>query len=563
MKKSLTLLIAVVVVSLVITPVVGATDSDGDLVPDAQDKYPNRNDLKYGGTLVIGTYDKPETMDTLRTSVGAWQHMLISEPPIAVSPLGGNRTKMGWIESYDITPDEKTLTLHIKKGVTLHDGTPLNAETYGEIMKNRKKKADMYSLPLRNVPLENITVLDKYSLKIKMTKWTPGFYPELQNESWFGGVGTPNAIERYGKSYGSTEVYGNGPFKFKEWVRGDHITFERFEDYTWAPGFAANPGPAYLDKVIAKIIPEEISMIEMLKSGEVDAIRQVPASKVEKVKKLEGYNVWERSRHKLFYIEYNTRKSPLDEVKVRQALNYAINKKAITEKIFYGTAAPAYNFYLDKAFEEPGTTHMYHYSVEKAEGLLDEAGWSDEDGDGIREKNGKELKFKLWTRLSTYYKKIGIVAQAAWREIGVKAEVKHFDYNALKSQINKGEHEAVVWHHAWPYIGGMVDWWLGSPEKYPYPFMAGLNTSKEKALSKKLKNSKNQAQFLLRARDMVNYVTEMAIGAPIVYPMSTMVFSEEFMNVVPRTHANRIMPFLHDVYSKEVYYENLNELQSQ
>jgi len=557
MRKSLVVILITVVASLLLLNAVAlAVDSDGDMVPDEFDKYPGRNDLKYGGTLVIGTYDVPETMDTLRTSVGVWMHMLISEPPLVESPLGGNIVKMGWIDWYDISDDELKLTLRIKEGVTFHDGVPLNAEAFATILRNRKTHADMYSIPLANVPLENIRVLDEYTVQIEQTKWTPGFYEEIRNESWFGGMGTPNAIERYGPEYGSTMAYGNGPFKLVEWVRGDHLTFVRNEDYNWAPGFAANPGPPYLEKIIVKIIPEEITRIEMLKAGEIDVIRDVPPSKVEEVSQLDGFNFWERSRYKLFYIEYNTNVAPLNELAVRQALNYALDKRAVADTIFYGRAEPAYSFYQSSEFLGLGAKQMYQYDPEKAKELLENAGWIDTNGDGIREKNGEKLEFELWSRLETYYKAIAIVAQGYWMDIGVNAIVTHLDYNALRDKVNKEEHAAVVWHHAWPYLGGWADWWF-DPDSYPYPHISGLDTPEIYELHNAVVGSKSNAEFGETTEDLLNYVLEMAVGAPIAYPMAFMAFSADLKNILPRTYANRIMPFLYDVYSQKVYEENL------
>ena len=550
------MLIGLATVLLALSAGAAYQDTDGDLVPDQLDQYPGRDDKKYGGTMIIGTTDEPQTMDTLRTSHGAFPHMYISEPPIGFTPLGGLQVKMGWIESYEWAPDEKKIVFHLRPGVAFHDGVVLDAEAFATILRNRKTDPLMCETAYVNIPLENIQVLDEYTVSLEMTKWTPGFMDRLCSESWNGGMGTPNAPERYGEEYGSTIAYGNGPFLMGEWVMGDHITFVRNEDYAWAPGFAANPGPVYMEKVIIKFIPEDISQVMMLEAGEIDVLRKVPESHAERVLQLNGLNFTQRSRSELYYIEFNTKKEPLSDLKVRQALNYALDREAIVSSIFYDLAEPAYNFYCDTTLEHPGAVRMYAYDLDKARALLEEAGWVDTDGDGIREKDGKKLEFELATRLAENVKKLGIIAQAQWREIGVNAIVSHSDYNALRSQINEGNHEAVVWLHAWPHLAGMVDWWF-DPNKWPYPFMPGLETPEIFEIYDAVKAATANQEFAKQCGRLVDYVTEMAIGAPIVHTMTLMAFSDDFVNIVPRTHANRIMPYMYDVYSKKVYEENL------
>lgn len=207
---------------------------------------------------------------------------------------------------------------------------------------------------------------------------------------------TTNALERYGEEYGYRFAYGNGPFLFKEWIKGDHLTFVRNPDYWWTPFFAKDyagleegeeyiPGPPYLEELVLKYIPKSSARVAMLRTREVDGIVEVPTLHIEEIKRIPGVVILESLSYAIRIIEYNTTKVPLQELEVRQALNYAINREAMIQVIYQGYAEPAYSPYCGAPLETENTLHLYKFDLERANSLLDEAGWL-MGNDGFRYK---------------------------------------------------------------------------------------------------------------------------------------------------------------------------------
>jgi len=146
----------------------------------------------------------------------------------------------GWIESVENSPDGLVWTFRIKPGVTFHDGSPLDAEAFAWLLRERIMDPAIYSDPLMYVPdVDHIVVVNKQTLEVRQVGQS---WPELpfnmSTPSWVGAMTAPRSVERYGETYGYEMAYGDGPFELEQWVKGDHITFARNEDYWWTPSWA-------------------------------------------------------------------------------------------------------------------------------------------------------------------------------------------------------------------------------------------------------------------------------------------------------------------------------------
>lgn len=550
--KTRTILVSLLVVCLLsfLSFSLAPTDSDGDGVPDAQDQYPRRNDKKYGGTLVLAKSFEPLSLSPLESNYGDMIHTLLSEPPLMRDPWG-NYVKAGWLESYDVSPDRKTWTFYLKEGVTFGDGEPLNAEALKWNFLERKKRG-WRGRHFRFIPEENIKVLDEYTLQIEGTRPNPNLLFMLSTPALYGGIQTPQSFERYGEDYGLKMAYGNGPFKLEEWVKGDHMTFVRNEDYNWAPGFANNPGPPYLKRIKFVFTPEASTRVAMLRTGEVDGIVETPFERIEEIKGMEGVKVISAAAPAAYFTALNVTKPPLNEVEVRKALAYAINRTAIAEQIFYGYATPAYSLYLSAKDELTTTKHLYEYNVSKAAELLEEAGWVDQDGDGIRERDGKDLSFSLWTSNKTEFRRTGEVLQAFWREIGADVKLQRMDEATMRDRVANNEHQATVWQHLWRGLDETK--WETHPENKWYPNQSGFEPPQELIEAQETASTWEE---WVKANDVLsNYVYERAPIIRLVRPKFIMAVGENFKNVRVREGYWAGFPYFYNVYDAEVYKAN-------
>ncbi|MEF8726081.1 MAG: ABC transporter substrate-binding protein [Candidatus Bipolaricaulota bacterium] len=552
-----------------------AQDSDGDGVPDAEDQYPGRNDLKYGGTLTLIRAEEPTSLDSLRTPFGDQIHQYISEPALMWSP-GGEFGPAGWVESFEQSEDETTLTFHLREGVTFHDGADLDAEAFAWLLRERMRDDSIFSMPLGNVPdTDHIKILDDYTVQIEQSKPWPELPYNMSTPAWVGAMETPRALEKYGEDYGYSEVYGNGPFEFKEWAKRDHITLTRYEEYDWAPDWAwkysdaeskedYTSGPPFLEKVVFEYVPEASTRVNMLKSGGADGIIEVPKSQVKDLEQMDNVEIMSQSSYRIRYVGYNTTVAPLDELKVRKALNYATNRKAMVQVVYFGYADPAYSLYCGKDLETSNTKLLYKFDPTKAQELLEEAGWEDSNGDGIRDKDGEKLSFELMTRNTREFRQMANMLQAMWRNIGIEAEVRLLDTATVRSSMEEGDHEAVIHEHQWVTKQDMYPWWF-NPDYKPYPYESLLETEKIHELNEKAMAASNLDEMKKTIDDLVNYYYEEAALGALVRPQNLLAVKDNVKNVVP-AHKNGgnwfWTPYLYDVYLQDVYEQNKAKAQN-
>ncbi|WP_249365716.1 ABC transporter substrate-binding protein [Cytobacillus citreus] len=230
-------------------------------------------------------------------------------------------------EEYSVSDDALVYTFKLRQGVKFHDGSAFNAEAVKANFE-RIMKDDSLRLYSRGFSLiSQIDVLDEYQIKVTLKEPYAGMLTRFVSAK----ILSPELLKDSSKDIGKTPI-GTGPFKFVEWVQGDHLTVERFDDY-WNKADRVKT-------ITYKPVPENGSRVAMLKTGEAHLIYPVP---VQNLKELENNS--EVEIHKIpstiaRYVSINTMKEPFDDVKVRQALNYAVNKEAFIDVVNSGFGLP-------------------------------------------------------------------------------------------------------------------------------------------------------------------------------------------------------------------------------
>jgi len=218
--------------------------------------------------------------------------------------------------------------------------------------------------------------------------------------------------QKWGKDF-ALHPSGTGPFKFVEWVKGDRVVVERNDGY-WG-------GRPLLDRVVVKTVKEDASRVLMLESGDADLILNIPPEDIPRLRKNAHFSVDSISTARALYVTINVKKKPFDDVRVRQALNYAVNREAIVKSLFQGNAevisgivAPLQNGYA----KLPG----YPFDPKKAKDLLAQAGVT-------------SLKAKFWSPKGRYVKDFEL-AQAVQQDlsaVGVDAALSTMEWGAYLS----------------------------------------------------------------------------------------------------------------------------------
>jgi len=385
-------------------------------------------------------------------SVGYLIYQTLAEAnPETLEPVGN--LAQGWEANDDAT----VWTMYLREGVTWQDGEPFDAEdvkfTY-DMFANPETGSNQTST--LNSKLESVEIIDsmtvQFNLKLPVVDFlldVGGVYFLIIPEHIWRDVPAAE-IQQHPGSTGvdPSMVVGTGPFIFQEWITGDHVTLVKNPNY-WE-------GEVLLDEFIYKIVPDTTAAISQLKTGEVDMFLQVPGAEAD------GFNADDVTITAFSTLSFNFYGTQLDEtkstkfqdVRVRKALLYAIDRQAIVDEIFFGYSQVAVGTIptLSWAFNPDGIdpSLLYEYDPDLARQLLDEAGWV-EGSDGVREKDGQKLAFEMYGISSSETTVQTLQAmQEYWREIGVDMTPSPEPFQNLVSRITETfDFEAFIVGFGW------------------------------------------------------------------------------------------------------------------
>ncbi|WP_172191860.1 ABC transporter substrate-binding protein [Actinomyces faecalis] len=350
-----------------------------------------------GGTLRLGYETEPATLNPQLSSQDT------------VAPLLRNafdsylyRDEEGvyhpWLaESYEVSEDGLNVTLVLKEGVTFSDGSALDADA---VLANFDKLAQSDYTATNSVGRSNLTGWakgeDERTVIFTLSQ------PDNLFIAYLSALGStplsPASLDDGGLKGGGPTIAGTGPFTITAYQQGSSLTFSKREDYNWAPeALTGRNGAAYLDGIEVSFLTEAATRTGALQSGQVDMIYGVPAQNVKGFS-TGGFAYEEVLNSGTPYSLYlNVSKSPLEDLRVRQAFQKAVDLDTIITSIYYGTAkrawsslSPTSSFY-NQELEAGSIT----YDVDAANALLDEAGWTGRDEEGFRTKDGERLTVRL------------------------------------------------------------------------------------------------------------------------------------------------------------------------
>jgi peptide/nickel transport system substrate-binding protein len=262
---------------------------------------------------------------------------------------------------------------------------------------------------------------------------------------------------------------GTGPFKFVSAQGLEEIVMERFDDYYGGAPDLAPVGPACVKQVVFRVIPEASTRVAALLAGEIDICQAVPSELLDTLAKTPGLQVKTAPSTQPKWMEMNVTKAPFDDVRVRQAMNYAVDKDLLIEAIYGGRAVALpgslspYNNFVNKSLKP------YAYDTEKALALLAEAGWTDSNGDGTLDKDGQP--FALTIDTTEEFRVLTEALAAQFRAIGIDASVRFWEYNVVKPMLVARERMAYLddWgDSAFDPVGHFEAKWHGYVEGQTY-----------------------------------------------------------------------------------------------
>ncbi|NLG78500.1 MAG: peptide ABC transporter substrate-binding protein [Firmicutes bacterium] len=274
------------------------------------------------------------------------------------------------------TPSDNVYVFKIRKGIKFHNGEALDADDVVFSFERVLKEGAIggRSSPRKGLlgPLEKVEKVDQYTVKFTLANPFPVFLQGLVHIQ----VVPKDYIEKVGDEEFARKPVGCGPFKFVGGRLDDQIVMERFDEYYGGSPDLPPVGPARVKRAIFRMMPDPTVRIAALKAGEVQIVQQVPPDLAASLKKDRNVQVKSVEGTRVYCVELNCAKPPFDDVRVRRAMNYAINWDRILETIYGGTARRLATAFLPSGFGFNPDLKPYPYDPEKAKALLREAGYS-------------------------------------------------------------------------------------------------------------------------------------------------------------------------------------------
>lgn len=350
--------------------------------------------VEKGGTLVVAFEADPEVLDPHNTTALLASRVLALMHDNLVTRDYDGSIKPGLAERWEVSEDGTVYTFVLKSGVTFHSGKSFTSE---DVKYTFERWLSIESSPTSYTidPVERIDAPDPRTVVFTLKQPYNIFLDQLAG-SWAVMI-NQEAVGQAGEDYGVTVVDGTGPFRFESWNRNQALTLRRFDDYAWAAPIFENQGPAHLDGVEIRIIPEATTRIAEFQAGNVHVVQDVPDVDVARLSDTPGVSIVEYEQLQTTYLGLNTAKPPVDDVRVRRAIGHALNKDEIVEGANFGLGLPAL------AMLHPDTPAYWSgleeaapaFDPDQAAVLLEDAGWT-VGTDGIREKDGSQLVLPLW-----------------------------------------------------------------------------------------------------------------------------------------------------------------------
>ncbi|MDR3508054.1 MAG: ABC transporter substrate-binding protein [Caulobacteraceae bacterium] len=365
--------------------------------------------------LILGVQLEPPNLDPTSGAAAAIKEVTFQTIYQGLVKLGpGGVTEPLLATGWTVSPDGLTYRFRLRAGVRFHDGAPFDASVVKFSLDRARGAASTNSQKSRFAVIDQVVVIDPYTVDLRLKH---RYGSLLQVLGW----GDAAMISPASAATDAVHPVGTGPFRFADWRRGDSVMLERNPDY-WGR-------PARLARVTFKFIADPTAALAALNAGDVDAFSAFPAP--EAVKQLRAdprFTVRIGPSEAETLVALNNRKAPLNDVRVRQALSYAIDRRAVIDTAMFGYGQPIGSHYPPQNPGYVDLTGLYPHDPAKARALLKAAGYP----------NGLDLSLKLPP--AAYARRGGEVIAAQLAQAGVRVKIEPVEWAQWLAQVY-GRHD--------------------------------------------------------------------------------------------------------------------------
>jgi peptide/nickel transport system substrate-binding protein len=407
---------------------------------------------KAGGKIVFAARQDIDTLDPHITNRAATRKILIqfTDTLTVIRPKDGTLSP-GLAESWDVSRDGKSYTFRLRKNVRFHDGTPFDAAAVKFTLDRTQEPLGAPGVARAFLgPYEGADVVDAHTVRVRFKEPYAPFL-RMAGLSPLAPI-SPTAVKKMGQDFSRRPV-GTGPFMVKEWVPKSHVTLVRNPDYRWSPPTAGHQGPAHVEEITWRFVPEATTRTAVLQTGEASIAEDLSYADVAALERNPDVRILRGvPAGTPWTIFPNVQRFPTNDPAVRRALHHAINKDAIVRLVFQGQSQAAGSLIQPPT---PGyvpiARELFPPDPARARKILDEAGWKP-GADGIRVKDGKRLEVLWIFGTNNGYDEMAPLVQGMAREVGIDIQLREQPRVQMYEAWRKGEHNI-----------GELNWWFPDP----------------------------------------------------------------------------------------------------
>jgi peptide/nickel transport system substrate-binding protein len=392
---------------------------------------PDLSNATPGGTLRFGRSTDSNNLDPVTNdgNVNIWYFMSIYDQLVRVAP-DGISLEPGLAESWEISEDGITYTFNLREGVLFSDGTPMTAD---DVIYSWTRAAndpdEIWTFTLtalqrdENGQVQGITAPDANTIVVELAQpWSPF----LSDVAMFNMSVISKAFAEGNEETLVESAMGTGPFALQEWKRGESLTLVKNPNY-WEEGLPL------LDSVVVSVIPDDNARILQIQGGELDAMMDVPSSRVPELQMDPNLKVYQFPSTLTQYITMNNRNEPLNDVHARRALQHATDRQTLVDVVLFGVGVPATSFMPKGALYWNDALTPYGYDIEAAKAELAQSATPDGFPLELKIRGGSPDEETLATALKDM-----------WSQIGVDVTITPTEATTLNEDYNNQNFQAMT-----------------------------------------------------------------------------------------------------------------------
>jgi peptide/nickel transport system substrate-binding protein len=396
-----------------------------------------------GGVLVVLADREPDELNPLTfSSTPAYQavHLMFRSLARRDSTLSGYAPDLA--SAWRMEGDS-TLVLELRNDVLWHDGTPVTAD---DVVFTIDLQRDPITASPRQADVAAVTSVsarDSFTVEVRLSRTGPYTVNALLEV-----VPVPRhlladvAPAQMRTAPFSRNPVGNGFYRFGRWLPGQSLTLEVNPDRP--------DGRASIDRVVMRFIPDMNAAMTELLAGQADLLIRVPPDQKDRLEAAANIEVYGGPRVRPGWIAWNTRRAPLDDVRVRRALLMAVDREALARGLFGDVGEPAMSPIPSALWEHSSGARPIPHDPAGAQRLLADAGWSDTNGDGLLDKDGRPLRIEVdFTSTDQVRQDYLVAMQSMLRRIGVDLVPRAFESTAWVQRLREGEFAGSFWGWGW------------------------------------------------------------------------------------------------------------------